>query len=565
MNESIGRLGFLWSRASAWQWRIAASLLGLLVASAAALIAPWLLKLMADRLTGRVSAPDSGLVAALFVLVMVISSAIGYAEQVEFQMLGFRLRNMLRGEFFSILLGKPLRFFEGQRAGELSARATEDFSRMQPLFSQVLAPLAQNAIIIAGCFLFMSRIHPGATAGILALLLLPIPGVVVLSRRLMRQYAESTFHHAEANALLEESIVGVREVKAFLQEEHLLRRYILRHERALASERTAARIQVGVHQAVSLLLSILLIGIFYAGTSAALLTSLTIGETLALYFYAYMVINAAIAIGRVFLAYQGMSGSFERTYSLMRDHTPILRTARHRSRVDVAGGIQFRDVHFSYDSAVPVLRGASMTVPTGTQLLLTGASGSGKSTLVNLLVGLLVPDSGQITIDGRPPDGMEKAERAATFGYVGQDPVLFRGTVRENILWCVDDGQKPDLDRVVHLACLDEVVATLPNGLDTTVGERGHTLSGGEKARIAIARALVLQPAILILDEANAVLGETVERRLWQRLLPERKGLTTIVVSHHHESLPPRFRQVTLNNGRVAYAGKRRPALVRMK
>ncbi len=552
MSARAHRIAFLWSFARPWRVRIALAMIGLTFVSASSLLYPWLLKLIADRAGGAAPGPDPLLLAGVLLIIFLLSAAVGYAQQVELQSLGYRLRNVLRVEFFTLLLRRPLEFFGRERAGELSARAMEDFSRLQPLFASLLAPLYQNALVMAGCLYFLARIHPGAALLIALLLLLPLPLVNGMAARMRAYAAASTADHAEANALLAESIVGIRDVKAFGREGWRDALYARLQESAFLSERRSAILHVIVNQGVSFLLSLLLLGIFVAGSSASLLSGRSTGDVVAFYFYTYTLVMAAVAVGRVTLTYHGVAGAFERSYRLMEDRTPLLPPALPVPNPQVVGALRLSDVHFAYEPGAPVLRGVSFSVLRGSTMLLAGESGSGKSTLVNIIAGLLSPTSGTVRIDGRSLTDFPAEVLRRSIGYVGQDPILFRGTIRDNILWSGIEQTDARIGEVLDVTCLAEFIASLPDGLATMVGERGDTMSGGERARIAIARAIIHRPAILILDEANAMLGKDIERLLWPALLRERTGRTTLILSHHHEYLPRRFRRITLHNGRVS-------------
>jgi ABC-type multidrug transport system fused ATPase/permease subunit len=539
---SADRAAFLWSFARPWRWRIGLALLGLCFVSATALLYPWLLKLMAARIAGGVDGPDPAALALLLLVVFLISAIVGYIVQLELQSLGYRLRNLLRVEFFSLLLRRPLVFFARERAGELSARAMEDFSRLQPIFAGLLAPLCQNSLVIAGCLYFMARIQPEGALLVGTLIVIPFPIVLRMGRRMRAYAAGSTADHAEANALLEESVVGVRDIKAFAREDERTVAYGHLQAAAFGAEKRAAALQVVLNQGIALLLAILLLGIFASGASA---------DRIAFYFYTYTLVMSAVAAGRVMLTYHGISGAFERSYQLMRDPRPRPPVRQGTGTRSIRGAIRLTDIRFAYDAGPEILRGVSLNLPAGSTLLITGASGSGKSTLVNIIAGLLHPAGGGVAIDRRPLEEYPADSLRSAIGYVGQDPVLFRGTLRENICWSGFQPTERRLREVLDVTCLQELVSSLPQGLTTVIGERGETLSGGERARVAIARAILHRPAILILDEANAMLGRDVERVLWPALLRDRKGKTTIILSHHHEYLPRRYRHARLRDGRL--------------
>jgi len=559
-GAAIARLRFLWKYARRWKWHIVLSLLGLAIVSAASLLYPWLLKQLADQLASPGAHPDPIRRIIFIGFVFVTAAIVGHAAQVEMQSLGYRLRNALRVDFFHRVLRYPMAFFSEHQVGELSVKATEDISRLQPFFSGLIAPLFQNLLVIGGCLIFMARISFVASAATFLLMAIPLPFIIRSGRRILHLSAAGTDEHARANALLEESIVGIREIKAFGREGTFAAEYGAHQERASKSELSSARLHVRINQWISLLLSIILLSVFAAGTSGHGLNGWTIGSVIAFYFYAYTAVMAAVGVGRVYLTYQGISGALDKTFKLMG--TMSVHAPEASTQLDsIVGGIEFRSVSFHYVPEHPVLRNVSFRIEPGSTILLRGDSGSGKTTLVNLMIGLHNPVDGIITLDGCPLAELERPSLHRAFGYVGQDPLLFHGTLEENILF---SGQPTDHRRfldVLRISCVDEILEELPCGISTIVGERGFTLSGGQRTRVAIARAIMHRPAVLILDESSSMLGEDLERRFWDRLLEDRRGMTTIILSHHHENLPEVFAEWQLEHGvvrQVAESGIRK-------
>jgi len=204
----------------------------------------------------------------------------------------------------------------------------------------------------------------------------------------------------------------------------------------------------------------------------------------------------------------------------------------------IKGAIELSEVNFSYDKEMSILSHVSIEIPEGEWTVFTGVSGAGKSTLASLIMGLYEPVSGTIRIGGIPLSGWDKEALRNQMGYVGQDPFLFHGSLRENLMIGTKIADGLLLNEVLRVACLDQVVKDMPEGLETIIGERGFTLSGGQKSRVAIARALLHSPAILILDEANAMLEPLLEQELWNRLRDHRRSRTTVIFTHHTERIP---------------------------
>jgi len=548
MRPTPGRIRFILQLISPWKRRIAHALLGLTFVSVTSLLYPWLLKLMVDRAGGRGSSGATiDLLCLILLGIFAASALVGYFQQVEMKTLGFLLRNSVRTRLYHSLLDRPMSFHRNAQVGELSARATEDVGKLQNLFSDLLSPAYQNALFVAGCLVLMAMLSPAATLMIIALVAAPAPFVFLLSRRIRTLAVESRNDHASANAFLAESLAGIRDIKAFVREKLELRRYTTLLDRALGTEVASSMLHVRVNQAVYLLVSGALLVIFYAGTRGTLVPGWTIGNVIAFYFYSYTMTMAVLSIGKIYLLFQDFSAALGRITDLM-DRQPVQLPAgasRHR----VAGEVTFDHVSFSYDGTTEVLRDVDLTIGSGEWYLIAGPSGSGKSTLASLLMGFHHPGRGEILVDGIPLQAWDLGALRRQIGYVGQEPVLIHGTLRENIVFSDSPVTAEELSRAIDTSCLADLISSMPAGLETIVGERGYTLSGGQKARIAVARAIIHDPPILVLDEANAMLGSDLERRLWKNLARERQRKTTIVFSHHHQNLPRHVRTVLLRDG----------------
>ena len=518
--------------------KLASALAGLMVVSGASLVFPYVLKLMVDAVTVKQgSIIVNPVMVAVVAAVLLLVAVAGYASQVILQDLGFLLRNTLRRELFASLLYRPLRFHRRQRIGELSARAMEDVGRLQPLYANLVGPVFQHLMISIGCFALLLSISLPGTVVVVAVMLVPVPVILSTSRMIFNHFATGTAFHARSNALLEEMLTAIREVKVFSREQHVLRRYRAYQDAAMASEHASSKRQAFVQQSIVLVLSGILLGIFIASAQGWLPRTWSAGDAIAFYLYAYTLMMSTVAIGKAYMQYHGMIGALCRVRELIEEEEAASvngQIARER----LTGDVEFRGVSFSYNDGSPVLKDVSFHIAHRSWYLITGVSGSGKSTIANLIVGLYFPTAGLINIDSIPLEDWDICSLRSRVGYVPQETMLFHGTLRENILLANPELGAEQLSELLRIACVDRFVHELPDGIDTLVGERGYTLSGGQKTRVAIARALALDPDILILDEANAMLEEDVETALWQNLYALRSERTTIIMTHHWERIP---------------------------
>ena len=503
------------------------------------LVYPWLFKILIDHLTGdnkEKTELNIPLLTGLLTVVMLLSTIFGYYTNILMQELGFRMRNDIRNAFFKSLLNKPLSFFKGEQVGGLTSRATEDIGKLQGLFTGLVAPVFQNVLFIAGCLLLMLQLNPQATGFVTVIILSAIPVIYYFSTKVKMYSAQSQREHASANAVMDESLTGIRDVKAFVLETLLLKKYSLRSGYAFENEMHSARYQAKSTQSVFIIVSLLLLLIFYFGVSG--FSAWSPGSAAAFYFYAYSLTMAFLTLGRAYSQYNSIAGATQRIGELIgeEENKPGALQLKHTGKIE--GKIEFRNVSFSYSVEKPVLKNISFAVNKGEWFLITGPSGSGKSTIANLLLGFYAPASGSVLLDDRELNVIDHDKLRRNIGYVGQEAVLFEGTIRENILISGIQPGKSALDEILRISMAESFINVLPKGLDANIAERGVTLSAGQRSRIAIARALVNDPPILILDEANSMLDEELETALWRNLYDYRKNRTTIIFSHHTETIP---------------------------
>ncbi len=494
----------------------------------------------------------------LFISVLVgaffVSSVISYlCDNLLFKQ-GLLLRNNMRVRLYSALLFQPIYRTRQLKIGELSARCSEDIGRIHTLIPDIVAPLFKNSVYSVGCLYLMFSIHVQATLVVMLIGVLGAPVLFFFGRRTQYLASSAQSDHSLSNALFEESLVAIREIKSFVREALEVKRYSVQQDKAMQKELLAIGYSQRFNQIIYILVTGLLLATFYVTTHQMSVVSWTVGDGLAFYMYAYTLAMSLLASSKLVFSLKKVLGPLESVWELIETgERDIEYPQKGKEQIELKGTIEFRDVDFGYGQTL-VIRNCSFKICAGEWVVIRGPSGSGKSTLAQLMIGLYHARSGQILIDGDPIERLDIAGLRKQVGYVGQEPLLFHGTLRENI--CLSDWAYSEerLSSVIEIAGLDEMIPELPDGLKTIVGERGYTLSGGQKSRIAIARAIMIDPPVLILDEANSMLETSLERQLWDRLSSDRRHKTTIIISHHTENIIDYDRLVTMETGIALYA-----------
>jgi ATP-binding cassette subfamily B protein len=334
---------------------------------------------------------------------------------------------------------------------------------------------------------------------------------------------------------------------------------VARVEADSASYRDANRVAIRFSTAFNPLIRMAVLAGFtmtlLVGGRAALRGDLEIGVFSMLVYMTQRLLWPLTDLGETLDLYQRAMASCRRIFGLLRAEPQIVPGARDLPQ-PVRGAVRFEDVRFAYDSSPSeVLRGLSIDVPAGETHAIVGATGSGKSTVVKLLLRLYEPTGGRITLDGEPIDELTFTSLRGATGLVAQDVFLFHGTVRENLTYGRPDATDEEVRRAAALAEADTFIEAMPHGFDTVVGERGQKLSGGQRQRLTIARAILRDPAVLILDEATSAVDNETEAAIQRSLAKVSAGRTTIVIAHRLSTVRHAHRIHVMEAGRVVEAG----------
>ncbi len=486
----------------------------------------------------------------------------------------------LRNDFFAHLERLPMSFFQENRTGDLMSRATNDLSSVRMMVGPAVMYLANTLITAVVSLSLMFSLDVRLTL----IVLLPLP-IVSITVKMFGTAIHKTFEEvqeklSDMSAVVQESLTGVRVVRAYRQEDAEIARFRDANIEYLRHNKRLTRLQGAFFPTMSLFLGFSALLALWLGSRDVTTGRLTIGELVAFNAYLAQLAWPMIAFGWVTNLLERGMASWKRmlvvmeTVPAIRDEEEGLGTgelglARARrpglAPHDPAGPIEFRNLSFLYGTR-EVLSNVSFSVKAGETVAIVGATGSGKSTLVNLLPRLQNPPRGTVFIDGRDVRDMPLNELRSLIGFVPQEPFLFSDTLADNVAFGVPGVKQEEPARIeaaATVAQLEKDVRDFPNGYETMVGERGITLSGGQKQRTAIARAVVTDPRILILDDALSAVDTYTEEEILSRLRDVMKDRTAIIISHRISTVRDADQIVVLDAGRVVEKG-RHDELIRM-
>jgi ABC-type multidrug transport system fused ATPase/permease subunit len=462
----------------------------------------------------------------------------------------------LRNGMYAHLQGLELGFFDGQQTGQLMSRATVDLQAVRFFLGYGLVFLLQSFLTLALGATAMFVLNPGLAAIALA----PVPFVVLVGWRFGRlnrpALQEVQQRIAELTANAEENVSGVRIVKAFAREAHQAKRFRHSVTRVFDQAMLSTRIRAFYTPLIGFLPSLGLAGILFFGGRQVIDGTLTLGEFTAFYAYLLMLISPMRQLGIFLGMAQRAVASGARVFQIL-DREPEMTVPAGAPPLPPGDGkVELRHVTMRYPGAPePALRDISLSVEAGTTVALVGATASGKTTLVGLIPRLYDIESGAVLLDGANVAEVEMASLRQSVALVTDDPFLFSASVHENIAYARPGADREDVEAAARRAQAHDFIAGLPEGYDTLIGERGLTLSGGQRQRLAIARALLADPRVLILDDATSSVDASTEREIKAALREVMAGRTTFVIAHRLSTISLADEVVVLEHGRIVARG----------
>jgi ATP-binding cassette subfamily B protein len=494
--------------------------------------------------------------AGMFLIVAVISSIIEYFDTVVSSKLGQELLLSLRIRVFAHLQRLGLDYYDREMTGRILTRMTSDLEAMQSLLQSGFVDAMIQLVTFVGAIVIL--VHMNAQLSLVVLAIVPplIISTVVFRRRSARAYGEVRDRIAAVNANLAESVSGMRVAQAFTREQRNMEGF-----RVVARQHRSARIDSTFIASmyfpfVELLSSVATILVLWVGSGMVRDGQLEIGQLFAFVLYLTAVFAPIQQLSQVFDTYQQGNVAMDRIKDLMAVPVSVREAEHPVAPGRLAGRLRFDDVSFTYASTPePALRHVSLAVDEGETVAFVGETGAGKSTLVKLAARLYDPSDGDVLIDDRPLTELDLEAFRQQLGYVPQEAFLFTGTVRDNIAYARPDASDAEVEAAARAVGAHDFIARLPSGYLQPVVERARSLSSGQRQLIALARAQLVDPAILILDEATANLDLATEAEVVRAMGRVSEGRTTLLIAHRLQSAARADRIVMLDHGQVAEVG----------
>jgi ATP-binding cassette, subfamily B, multidrug efflux pump len=469
---------------------------------------------------------------------------IGTSRRIEYDM---------RNDFYAHLQTLPLAYYQEQRTGDLMSRATNDLSSVRMLIGPATMHSLSSLLVVTGAFVMMLRIdHEMALTALVAV---PIVAGLVkfFGQRIHDRYKDVQDYFGDISARVQENLAGVRVVRAFAQEQNEIENFKRMNREYVDKNRSVINLSATFYPMLHALIGVMFVIIFFMGSRRIIAGQLSIGAFVAFQFYLGRMIWPLIAFGWVINLFQRGMASMLRLHEVWAVQ-PTEQASGLGPRASVAGDVEFRHLTFAYTER-PVLKDISLSVRNGQTIGIVGRTGSGKSTLLALLTRTFEPPAGTIFIDGRDVTTIPHHQLREWIGMVPQESFLFSESIAENIRFGRADASEEQIRAAAEEAGLSGDVATFGQGLETVIGERGITLSGGQKQRTAIARAIVREPSILILDDSLSAVDTQTEERILRALREVRKGRTALIVSHRVSSVKDADHIIVLEEGAIVERG----------
>src|SRR5882724_2407551 len=547
-------------------------LLAMLFETAMSLAAPWPLKVILDNVVGPHKAPEwlapfrsslmgghkleLAVVAGIATVVIAALGAIAsYIDNYYTESVGQWVAHDLRMRVYAHLQHLSLGYYDSHQAGALLSIITDDIKTIQGFASSSTLDILVDLLTIVGMFGIMLWLEFDFALMAVALTPFLLLFVARLNRAVKRATHEVRHHQSDIVAVVQQGLESIRVVKAFGRQELEESRLYDVSQATVDAALKARRVKSLLSPVVTLVVALCTGFVLWRGTALVLADVMTVGALTVFLAYLSKFFKPVQDLAKMSNTLAQTAVAMERVQTILDTHAMVYERPDAREPETLKGAITFDHVVFGYDPAIPVLRDVNFNIGPGQMVGVVGATGGGKSTVVGLIPRFYDPGAGRVLIDGIDVREFKLGGLRSQIGFVLQDTVLFRGTVRDNIAYGRPDASEEDIIVAAKLANADEFIARMPKGYESLVGERGLTLSGGQRQRIGIARAIIRDAPILILDEPTAALDVESEKLVIDGLQQLMKGRTVITIAHRLSTLRGADKIIVLKDGVIFEEG----------
>ncbi len=517
---------------------------------------PQLTKIVIDDVIGLANYSLLWGIAIAIILIAVLLGIFNFIGTYMMSVVGQSTIYDIRNQMYRHLQNLSMSFFENRRTGELMSRMTNDVNTLQQLITSGVVEIFKDILIFVVVLAYLFYADWALTLLLLTTFPLMILSTKYFAGKIRGAYKEVQEQLANVNDHLQDTLSSVKLIKSFSNEDYETNRFEKRNRKSMLANIKAVKFWASYSPVIELLNHMGMAIILVFGAYRALNGHITVGDLVAFTIYLRMLQQPIRRFSRIVNVIQQAAAASERIFEIIDTDIEVVEKEHAIDLPPIRGSIQLENIKFSYSSSDVVLEDFNLKIEPGQTVALVGPSGAGKSTVTNLIARFYDPQEGRVLVDGYDVRDVTLKSLRGQMGMVTQEVMLLNGSVRDNISYGKPDASMEEIEWAARMANAHEFIMNLPNGYDTQIGERGVKLSGGQRQRLSIARALLKDPRILILDEATSSLDTESEHLIQEALAVLLKDRTSLVIAHRLSTIQSADRIVVLDGGRIVEEGK---------